>query len=187
MCTEDDKNTFQRLRFFHGLLLTARDFQAEQDYHINKLRMHNRCLHGCRIACGLDVKLRRNFVYVDPGLALDCCGREIVVSKTTKIPLPKRKRQFFLTISYAEFETNPVTSFSPNCDRESQGFSRIQEHFQLTWAAKDPLSNHDWHDGAWVTCGRSHPIAIARFNHKDGRVILDKLFNEKITAGHHNW
>ena len=81
MFTKDD--AFQRPHFFHGMLLTEQDFQAEQDYHINKLRMHNRCLHGGRVACGLDVKLRRNLVYIDPGLALDCCGREIVFSKPT--------------------------------------------------------------------------------------------------------
>ena len=187
MSLHDDYDTFQRVRFFDGMLLTADDLKTLQEYSQNKNRRHNRCFHGSRVACGLEVNLRRNYVYIYPGLALDCCGREIVVSKTKKISLPKRKRQFFLTISYAEFEINAIPFYLPDCDEDSQEFSRIQESFKTGWSMKDPLSNHDWHDGAWVTCGKCHPIAIAKFIYKDGRIILDKLFNEKISAGRHNW
>jgi hypothetical protein len=183
MSSHDNHNTFERVRFFHGMLLTEQDFQTEQEYHRNKLRMHNRCLHGCGVACGLEVNLRRNFVYIKPGMALDCHGNEIVVSEPVKISLPARKRSFFLTISYTEVEANLVPTFSPGSDSDMEEFSRIHESFKFGWSARDPLSAHDWHNGAWVTCGRSHPIAVAKFIVRRGKVRLSRSFEEMISEG----
>lgn len=45
----------KRLNYFYGQMLGARDFQAEQDYVRDKLRLHNRCLHGHGVVCGLPV------------------------------------------------------------------------------------------------------------------------------------
>jgi hypothetical protein len=36
-------------------MLGAADFQAEQDYFREKLKLHNRCLHGYGVVCGLEV------------------------------------------------------------------------------------------------------------------------------------
>jgi hypothetical protein len=44
-----------RLRYFYGQMLGAADFQAEQDYFREKLKLHNRCLHGYGVVCGLEV------------------------------------------------------------------------------------------------------------------------------------
>ena len=186
MSQDDNYGPFIRVNFFNGMLLTEKDLQTEQEYHRKKLRMHNRCSHGCRVVCGLDVKLRRNLVYIDEGMALDCCGREIIVAEPTKISLPKRKRRFFLSIFYSELKTNPVPPVSL-CDDTKVKYTRIQESFKLDWTSKDPLSGHGWHDGAWVTCGRSHPMAIAKFVIKKGQIILDKSFAKKISAGRQNW
>jgi hypothetical protein len=160
-------------------MLTEKDLQTEQEYHQKKLRVHNRCIHGCRVACGLDVRLRRNRVYIDAGIALDCCGREIVVCEPTKISLPKRKRRFFLSISYMEFKTTPIPSIYLS-DRTEAEYTRIQESFKLDWTSKDPFSGHDWHNGAWVTCGRSHPMAIAKFVIKKGKIIHDKSYADNL-------
>ena len=45
----------KRLNYFYGQLLGARDFQTEQEYFREKLRLHNRCLHGYGVVCGLEV------------------------------------------------------------------------------------------------------------------------------------
>src|SRR3981189_3642305 len=71
-----------RLRFFDGQLLTAKDFQAEQDYQIAKRRLHNRMLHGVGVVNGLAVSVddgTGTVVLVSPGFALDCNGNEILV------------------------------------------------------------------------------------------------------------
>jgi hypothetical protein len=46
---------FDRLTYFYGQLLGARDFQVEQAYFREKLKLHNRCLHGYGVVCGLRV------------------------------------------------------------------------------------------------------------------------------------
>lgn len=187
MGSNDDNNDIQRPNFFEGMVLTAADFQTLQKYTQNKHRRHNRCFQGSRVACGLEVKLRRNTVYLDPGMALDCQGNEIVLSKPAKISLPERERRFFLTIIYSEIKTNPVRLFPDDYDSSNEKFRRIKESFKLDWSARDPLSGHKWHNGAWVTCGGFHPIAIAKFVIRHGKVMLSKSFEEKISEGRQSW
>jgi hypothetical protein len=167
------------------MILTAQDLQAEQEYHIQKRRMHNRCLHGCRVACGLGVTLRRKFVDIEPGMALDCQGNEIVVSEPVRILLPERKRRFFLTLVYTEMEAGPVPSAPADSGFDRHRSSRIRESFALGWSARDPLSAHDWHKGAWAACGRPHPLALAKFIFRHGQARLSRSFEERVKAIHH--
>lgn len=46
---------FDRLRYFYGQMLHSRDLQSEQGYFREKLKLHNRCLHGWGVVCGLEV------------------------------------------------------------------------------------------------------------------------------------
>src|SRR5688572_6764111 len=79
--------------YFDGKLLLARDFEDEQVYHIAKQQLLNATLHGTGTACGLKVvehpaeDCRARFALLQPGLALDCCGREIIVPKKVAIPV----------------------------------------------------------------------------------------------------
>lgn len=52
-CTEVPE--FERLNFFYGQMLGAADFRSEQAYFREKLKLHNRCLHGYGVVCGLEV------------------------------------------------------------------------------------------------------------------------------------
>jgi len=45
----------RRNQFFFGQMLGPRDFVDEQSYFREKLKLHNRCLHGHGVACGLAV------------------------------------------------------------------------------------------------------------------------------------
>jgi hypothetical protein len=45
-----------RLRYFYGQMLGQHDFQTEQNYFREKLKLHNRCLHGYGTVCGLEVE-----------------------------------------------------------------------------------------------------------------------------------
>ncbi|HEX8851885.1 MAG TPA: hypothetical protein VF754_00280, partial [Pyrinomonadaceae bacterium] len=94
-CLECELPAAKRLNYFTGQFLTESDFRAEQDYHIGKHRQHNRYLHGRGTVCGLKVMQHPNpdcrdrFVLIEPGLALDCCGREVVVKETIYVDLLK--------------------------------------------------------------------------------------------------
>ena len=54
--SEFDVPPLRRLRYFHGQLLSARDFQREQEYFREKLKLRMRCLLGYGVVCGLLVE-----------------------------------------------------------------------------------------------------------------------------------
>jgi hypothetical protein len=47
---------FRRLNYFYGQMLSAQDFQIEQNFFREKMKLHNRCLHGYGTVCGLLVE-----------------------------------------------------------------------------------------------------------------------------------
>jgi hypothetical protein len=70
---------FERNHYFHGKLLSARDLTDEQRYFNEKRWLINRMVLGWGIVCGLDVKVADGRLIINPGLALDCCGHELLV------------------------------------------------------------------------------------------------------------
>jgi DNA-binding beta-propeller fold protein YncE len=86
-CIECEVPQLARNNYFTGKLLVERDFTDEQRYLLGKLRRHNQRLHGKGVVCGLKVKQHPNpacqsqYVVIEPGTAIDCCGRELLVSR----------------------------------------------------------------------------------------------------------
>jgi DNA-binding beta-propeller fold protein YncE len=86
-CTECGIPQLARNNYFTGKLMVERDFTDEQRYFIGKDRRHNQQLHGWGTVCGLKVKQHPNeacqsqYVIIEPGAAVDCCGREIIVQR----------------------------------------------------------------------------------------------------------
>lgn len=77
---------FKRNAYFNGKPMFAEDCYLEQKYINEKRYLINRLIHGTGIVCGLEVKNIEKVceswrVDLSPGCAIDCCGREIVVSK----------------------------------------------------------------------------------------------------------
>jgi hypothetical protein len=106
----------RRLRYFHGQLLSARDFQREQAYLREKIALQLRYLLGYGVVCGLlvtpedgkhpetqpqpvpsdqqpeaggggHVPPRRANVLLTPGLGVDACGNEVVVRHGCEVNL----------------------------------------------------------------------------------------------------
>jgi hypothetical protein len=102
----------RRVNFFHGMILTAADLAAEQEYHRQMRYLHNR-LHGYGTVSGLEVSVTRGRVRVEPGLAIDACGREIVLTRSSTLPLePHRNARAWvrdLVIAWHEAPDSPVT------------------------------------------------------------------------------
>lgn len=105
----------KRMRYFDGQFLTEKDFQEEQAYLLNRHYIHNRALHTTGIAEGLEVNARvgDNRLVVQPGVALDQQGREIVLPAESSLEqaalnaLPNQK--VLLVISYVETPTDLAT------------------------------------------------------------------------------
>jgi len=91
----------ERPRYYARQLITADDLTLEQEYFRNKMRLHNRMLHGWGIVCGAQVclvpkangngkKFEPWMVVVKPGYALDPCGNEINIDCARKVDLRER-------------------------------------------------------------------------------------------------
>ncbi|MBK9749013.1 MAG: hypothetical protein IPO91_19860 [Chloroflexi bacterium] len=139
----------ERNHYFTGKLLTARDLRDESNYFLSHSRAHNRLLHGWGVLCGL-IAARRpntNCLDIESGVALDCCGRELIVPKTATIALPDNDQtelggRFFACLQYVE---TPV-EYLPALYAEGRmpGHrepNRIREGVALVWRKFDELPN----------------------------------------------
>lgn len=53
-----EKLSFERINYFFGQVLGLNDFRDAQTYFLEKLRLHQRCLHGWGVVCGLEVSVK---------------------------------------------------------------------------------------------------------------------------------
>ena len=76
-------STLARLNYFYGQLLAQRDLRAEQGYHVMLRRLMQRETFGLGTVAGLRVRAAgvatARGVVVEPGLAMDPDGRELLV------------------------------------------------------------------------------------------------------------
>ncbi len=147
-----------RNHYFDGKFLTARDFSDEQDYHRGHRHMHNALLHGTGTVCGLRLiqhpapDCRRAFVVVEPGLALDCCGQEIVVPARALVRVRELiaadsklqaaldgEHDLLIAIERRDAGAEPVPMILPGCDGEGgTTFGRIAEGYAFRLLAARP-------------------------------------------------
>ncbi len=96
-CPQCDIGSLTRNNYFTGKLLVERDFKDEQRYYVDKLRLHQKRLHGEGVVCGLQVKQYSNqaclsrYLSVQPGFAKDCCGNDIIVPAEETVDLTQFK------------------------------------------------------------------------------------------------
>lgn len=113
---------------------------------------------GWGVVCGLDVKPRLidpddpskgidpSKVAVTPGLAIDCCGREILICEEQEVPLipeesecykekkeeEQAEKRLILCLEYHECKTEAVHLPSIACDqKEKCEFNRIRDSFKI--------------------------------------------------------
>jgi hypothetical protein len=149
-------NNFKRARYFHGMLMTDRDFREEQIYHNEKRKLLNRMLHGWGVVCGLGIKATSpvsSKIVITPGLALDCHGNEILVCEDFEVDLKKevelcpdisenekdpcaemkkdKECKYYIAIKHKEVPTDPVAVYTPSggCEEKVCDYSRTREGF----------------------------------------------------------
>lgn len=165
-----------RNRFFPGRLLTAEDLELEQQYVREKLRRHNRTLHGFGVVAGLAVsRSSGNSVTITPGLAIDCQGNEILVEEPLRQCLPDSEGEtIFLAIRYAEESKQPVSSVHANGDLEH---SIIEETFAVAFETKNTNQGHRHSQGRWRPCGKPHGLTIARLRRRAGQWKIERRYH----------
>jgi hypothetical protein len=123
-------NPIKRPNYFFGKLLSAGDLTAEQNYHREKQRRHNRSFHGVGVLHGLKVTSAKDkagwTVVIEPGVAIDPEGNEIHLCTSMTFRLPKSPTAIEVGIRFSERPSDPVPRVS---DAESSGSqpSRVEE------------------------------------------------------------
>jgi hypothetical protein len=83
----------QRNAYYDGKMLTARDLTAEQTYMNGMRHLGNMLLEGEGTVCGLKLEQHPNdgcrdtHVVLRKGMALTCCGQEVIVPEDKTIPI----------------------------------------------------------------------------------------------------
>jgi hypothetical protein len=137
---------FKRNNYFYGKLMSVRDFQTEQSYFSEKRHLINRLIHGCGLVCGFDLEHDYAAVEVSPkgtgielkfpigGVAIDCCGKEIVVpdgSKTALESIPSSTFVYLYLKAVDEFVEKVSAASNPSSCEEKCCPNRIAEGFDL--------------------------------------------------------
>lgn len=156
-CEAQAPDQLARNNYFTGKLLVERDFKEEQHYFMGKDRRHNKYLHGWGTVCGLKVKQHPNpacrgqYVLVELGVAVDCCGREILVEREQTVDFrslfldawrekfgknaepDEKPHRLQLSLCYTECPTEEVPSLFEDCGCDDTGSqpNRILESFHF--------------------------------------------------------
>lgn len=145
-----------RNHYFDGKFMTARDFRREQDYHRGHRHMHNALLHGTGTVCGLKLVehpapgCQRDYVVLEPGMAINCCGQEIVVPERTVVPVRELvesdpdladaldgEKLLFVGLRARDCGTEKVPLILPGCEGESgaEEYGAMAESYDFVlWA-----------------------------------------------------
>ena len=186
----------QRPWYKAGNYLATDDLLTEQSYRLQRLRRHNRYMHGWGIVCGLRVVPARDAarpwgVIVCPGYAITCCGDEVEVLNPT--PLDIREHVWarpqvggkpvpvaYIGIRYAEEQGSPVLARNLSCDCDEIGYySRIRDGFQISVLWENPAITNEVFDlcggnpAPCPECGENQYIVLARITlpNSEGNLI----------------
>jgi hypothetical protein len=168
-CFQPELIKLERVKYFTRQLLTADDMVTDQDYFRQKLRRHNRFLHGWGVVCGLEVTAAPTTdlpwrVKIDNGYALGPYGDEIYVAEPIYLDLascgpgaatdpcePDRLHPaisatgwpLYVAIKYAECVARPVRAMSASCACKAVAceYSRIRDSFQIECLTELPPSH----------------------------------------------
>jgi hypothetical protein len=160
-CGTTSATALERTRFFPRQLIGPDDLTQDQIYFREKLRRHNRMLHGWGVACGVGVRRGQTSceVIVDPGYILGPFGDEIVIDQSTTFDVCQQSSgqcmgcggeqldpwcadvranckagMLYLAVRYQECQARPVraSSCGCGCDDATCQYSRTRDSFTLT-------------------------------------------------------
>ncbi len=168
-CAQSERGRLERVNYFPRQLLTADDMIADQEYFRQRLRRHNRFLHGWGTVCGLEVTAAPTDdapwrVKIGSGYALGPFGDEIYVGEASALDLARCIEQassdpcepnplgnpggeagtrLYVAIRYAECMASPVRAMPSGCGCEEVAceYSRIRDGFEICCLTELPPSH----------------------------------------------
>ena len=167
-CGACDTCGLERVRFVPRQILGADDLTTEQYYFREKLRRHNRYLHGWGVVCGCDVKpsptAQRPFqVLICPGYVITPEGDEIMIGRPALFDLASclvtsddpcafaapcppvtsstpTRSLIYLAVCYKECQVRPIR-LAPggcSCDEAECDYSRIRDAYEFSCLSNKP-------------------------------------------------
>jgi hypothetical protein len=137
---------YERNLYFHGKLITVRDMNLEQAYHLGRLNSHTRYVAGEGVLTGLDTTATWDAaadeltVAVGPGIAYDCYGMPIVVENTaTETRTLGDETTVYVSIRGRDCKEELVPSTgAENACADDCEYSHIRESFEVLLSTEDP-------------------------------------------------
>lgn len=173
-----DERPFRRVHYFDGRFVSAEDFQAEQQYFNDKLKQHNRCVHGYGVVSGLKVSVVANIMRVCPGVALDCAGNEIVVCKPVEMGIPEQAGDVYVNLYYRRCRTDVEATSPEPCGTEEGGppRSRVRESPEIIYELDCCCCRHERDSIAEASCEQPQGLSISRLRRRRNRWKVDRRF-----------
>lgn len=124
-------HTPERNRFYYGKLMDVRHWEVEQQYGREARQLLSRLGLGSGVLCGLGVSIGADGrLWIEPGVAIDFRGREIVVPHRLCIEHPEQptdclgraegdpvtKGDVTIALCYHECYTEPAPAIDCGCD-----------------------------------------------------------------------
>jgi hypothetical protein len=156
----------KRRNYAYGLLLGVEEFQEEQGYFLDRMRLHNRELHGYGTVSGLEVSIPEDTaesIVINAGVAIDRIGNEIILPSAVQCPLPKEGEILYLVLHWAERETDPVPTPGGETEGNQLVPSRVEEYAVLKYESEEGENNQ-------------HGIILARLQKGPDKWKVDKQF-----------
>ena len=165
-------NPFERNNYFHGKQFTVRDLVQEQSYINDKRHLINRMILGWGVVCGLDVTWyeKSGRLMVSPGMAIDCCGREIIVCEDKCIPVGTDdddcchehegplEGTYVLCLEYQECHAEPIDLPASGCDDKSKTeYNRTREGYKFRLKRLEDACPREPHE-IYCPSDKKHPV-----------------------------
>lgn len=138
-------NSISRVHYFEGQFLRTQDFVDEQAYHVAMRRRHNIAHHTWGIVSGLEIVVEEANLYVQPGMAVDGYGRELVLPQKTALSssafIDKDSNELDVWLTYSLKSSDEAKGGFAGCgngNKNSASFYRWQETAQIVVAKPDP-------------------------------------------------
>ncbi|MBT1090326.1 hypothetical protein [Streptomyces sp. Tu102] len=151
-----------RNRYFHGRLMNVPTFELETEFFLRRSHLFTRLAMGYGVVCGLDVAVAGDGgrIRVDPGLAVDRWGRQVVVpARSEWLDIPRDVMESAVEragscredaavqvlLCYHECVGDPVPAYPGDCgDPYACEPSTVRERYRVEFRDKPARKPPPW-------------------------------------------
>jgi hypothetical protein len=179
---------FVRNNFFYGKLMDVYHFELETLYLNAKRWMLNHVVLGWGVVCGLDVRVdarkvsRPGQISIEPGIALDKWGREVIVPAPRAVDIPPEMIReadrkcpgepyalVQVLLCYEECRGDPAPVLAGDCNAtEHCAPAHIHERYRIAFRSLTRGEEREGRKAVWRTgeCRMENAYAGGRLNHR---------------------